>query len=257
MAFDSVRVAAVGDLHCTTDSAGKISAVLASVNDAADVLLLCGDLTDYGTPDEVKVLVRELAAVRIPMLAVLGNHDHEAGKPEVVTSALTDAGVKVLDGGTCVLHGVGFAGIKGFCGGFGRGTLGHWGEPQIKAFVQTAIDEELKLESALARLHMVPTRVVLMHYAPVRATVIGEPEEIHAFLGCSRFEEPLGRNEVAAVFHGHAHRGSPEGKAHARGTPVYNVAHPLLKRHFPDGPGYRVVDIPVVAVRDEVLPAAS
>lgn len=252
-----VRVAAVGDLHCTRDSTGKIGAVLASANEAADVLLLCGDLTDYGTHDEVKILVRELQSVRVPMIAVLGNHDHESGKPEDVVSALEDAGIKVLDGGTTVVKGIGFAGIKGFSGGFGRGTLGHWGEAATKRFVQEAIDEELKLETALARIHMVPTKVVVMHYSPIRATVIGEPEEIHAFLGCSRLEEPLGRNAVDAVFHGHAHRGTLEGKTHARGIPVYNVAWPLLRRMHPEGPAYRVVELDVLPIPEEEVRAAS
>jgi Icc-related predicted phosphoesterase len=253
----TVRLAAVGDLHCTKESTGKIGSALASVNDAADILLLCGDLTDYGTPEEVKTLVRELMVIRVPIIAVLGNHDHEVGKSEEVAAALTDAGVKVLDGSTTVMKGIGFAGIKGFAGGFGRGTLGHWGEPAIKRFVQEAIDEELKLETALARLHMIPTRVVVMHYSPIRATVMGEPEEIHAFLGCSRLEEPLGRNAVAAVFHGHAHRGTLEGKTHARGTPVYNVAAPLLRRSFPDGPVYRVVEVEVEPIAEDEVRASA
>jgi Icc-related predicted phosphoesterase len=251
MSASQVRIAAVGDLHCNKDSVGKIGAGLATVNDAADVLLLCGDLTDYGTSDDVRIFVRELAVVRIPIIAVLGNHDHESGKSDEVARALEDSGVKVLDGSTHVALGIGFAGIKGFCGGFGRGTLGHWGEAEIKRFVQTAIDEELKLETALARLRMIPTRVVLMHYSPIRATVLGEPEEIHAFLGCSRLEEPLGRNAVAAVFHGHAHRGTLEGKTHARGTPVYNVAQPLLKRLAPDAPPFRVVEVTAEPIAEE------
>jgi Icc-related predicted phosphoesterase len=252
-----LRIAAVGDLHCTKDSTGKIGSALSSASDVADVLLLCGDLTDYGTHDEVKVLIRELQSVRIPMIAVLGNHDHESGKPEEITDLLCDAGIKVLDGGTVIVKGVGFAGIKGFSGGFGRGTLGHWGEAATKRFVQEAIDEELKLETALARIHMVPTKVVVMHYAPIRATVIGEPEEIHAFLGCSRLEEPLGRNQVDLVFHGHAHRGTLEGKTHARGTPVYNVAWPLLRRAMPEGPAYRVVEVEVRPIPEEEARASS
>lgn len=247
----TLRIAAVGDLHCGKQSMGKIAPTLAGINEAADILLLCGDLTDYGTIEEAKVLARELTAVRVPIVAVLGNHDYEAGRPDDVTNILGDAGVRMLDGGTFVHMNVGFAGIKGFCGGFGRGTLGHWGEPALKRFVQEAIDEELKLETALARLHTIPTRVVLMHYAPVRATVIGEPEEIHAFLGCSRLEEPLGRYSVAAVFHGHAHRGTHEGKTHARATPVYNVAWPLLHRLAPDRPGYRVVSVDVEPPEDD------
>ncbi len=251
MTTSKLRIAAVGDLHCAKDSAGRIAPIFTGIQDVADVLLLCGDLTDYGTLEETKILLRELAGVRIPMIAVLGNHDHESGKGEEVASALSDGGIQVLDGGTCVLKGVGFAGVKGFCGGFGRGTLGFWGEPVLKKFVQEAIDEALKLETALTRLHMIPTRVVVMHYAPVRATVIGEPEEIHAFLGCSRLEEPLGRAEVAAVFHGHAHRGTLEGFAHARKTPVYNVARPLLSRAFPEKPPYRVVEIDVTPPPEE------
>ncbi|NUP06683.1 MAG: metallophosphoesterase [Polyangiaceae bacterium] len=253
---ERLRIAAIGDLHCGKESSGVIARALAGVSEAADVLLLCGDLTDYGTLEEAKILAREVAGIRIPILGVLGNHDFESDKAEEVTSILADAGVRILDGGTFMHRDVGFAGIKGFCGGFGRGTLGHWGEPVLKRFVQEAIDEELKLETALARLHMVPTRVVLMHYSPVRATVIGEPEEIHAFLGCSRLEEPLARNAVAAVFHGHAHRGTPEGKTHARGTPVYNVAWPLTRRLAPERPAYRVIEIDVVPPEEDV-PVAS
>jgi Icc-related predicted phosphoesterase len=246
----TVRIAAIGDLHCSRDTASGIGRALSPVNEAADVLLLCGDLTDYGTTEEARLLARELASVRIPILAVLGNHDYESDKEDDVRAILSAASVRVLDGGTCVELGIGFAGIKGFCGGFGRGTLGHWGERVTKRFAMAAIEEELKLETALVRLHMVPTRVVLMHYAPVRATVIGEPEEIHPFLGCSRLEEPLARNAVRAVFHGHAHRGTLEGVTHARGTPVYNVAWPLVRRTFPRGPAFRVIEIEVKAFDD-------
>jgi Icc-related predicted phosphoesterase len=256
MADATVRIAAVGDLHCSKDSGGRIASALSTVSEAADILLLCGDLTDYGTEDEARLLAKELAGVRIPMIGVLGNHDHEVGKPEIVTRILSEAGVRMLDGETVVMKGIGFAGIKGFCGGFGRGTLGHWGEAVLKRFVQEAIDEELKLESALARLRNISTRVVVMHYSPIRGTVLGEPEEIHAFLGCSRLEEPLGRNSVSAVFHGHAHRGTPEGKTHARETPVYNVAWPLLRRTYPERPPFRVIELPP-SVIDESVPSAA
>jgi Icc-related predicted phosphoesterase len=166
--------------------------------------------------------------VRIPTIAVLGNHDYESGKPEDVREPLCDAGVKVLDGGACELLGVGFAGVKGFCGGFGRGTLGAWGERAIKSFVQESLDEAMKLESALARLRT-RRKVAVLHYSPIQATVEGEPPEIYPFLGTSRLEGPLNRYPVDAVFHGHAHRGSPEGRT-VGGTPVYNVALPLLRR---------------------------
>lgn len=236
-----IRIAAVGDLHCTKASAGALSPWLSSVNAEADVLLLCGDLTDYGTAEEVQVLSKELSVVRVPMLAVLGNHDYESGQADHVANALSDAGVKVLCGDTAEILGVGFVGTKGFAGGFGSHTMGHWGEPSIKRFVQDAIDESLKLEAGLARLRS-EHRVVLLHYAPIRATVEGEPPEIHAFLGCSRLEEPLLRYPVSAVFHGHAHRGQLEG-ATSKGTPVYNVAAPLLRRSFPDRAPFRVIEL--------------
>jgi Icc-related predicted phosphoesterase len=221
-----VRVAAVGDTHCTKASTGKLQMIFESVHERADVLVLCGDLTDHGSPEEAHVLAREVQHARVPVVAVLGNHDYEAGCPEKVTQALEEVGVQVLDGDACEVHGIGFAGVKGFLGGFGRGTLGFWGEGPVKAFVQAAIDEALKLEQAIGHLKT-QRRVVLMHYAPIEATCQGERNEIYPYLGCSRLEEPLLRNPVDVVFHGHAHRGSHEGKT-ATGIPVFNVSLPLL-----------------------------
>jgi Icc-related predicted phosphoesterase len=237
-----VRVAAVGDVHCGKGSQGALQPLFAQIARDADVLVLCGDLTDYGLPEEARVLVGELSALRMPVVAVLGNHDYESGQQDEVRKIVCDAGVQVLDGESCEVHGVGFAGIKGFGGGFGRGTLGHWGEPAIKAFVQEAIDEALKLETALARLRT-PQRIAVMHYSPIRETVASEPSEILPFLGCSRLEEPLSRYPVQAVVHGHAHGGDPEG-ATAAGVPVYNVSLPLLRRHHPEGPHYRLIELP-------------
>ena len=162
--------------------------------------------------------------MKIPILAVLGNHDYESGNAEEVKKILTEARVRVLDGDAVEIHGVGFAGVKGFGGGFGRRTLEPWGEDATKAFVQEAVSEALKLESALARLRT-PQRVAVLHYAPIEATVEGEPREIFPFLGSSRLEEPLNRYGVTVAFHGHAHRGAPEGRTSA-GIPVYNVAMP-------------------------------
>jgi Icc-related predicted phosphoesterase len=237
-----VRLAALGDTHIRKTSQGALQPVLATVNDNADVLLLCGDLTDYGLPEEAHVLAKELMGVRIPMVGVLGNHDYESSHEQEVCKILTDAGVHVLDGETVEINGVGFAGTKGFVGGFGRGTLGAWGEKGIKAFVQEAIDEAMKLESALARLRT-PQRIALLHYSPIRATVEGEPLEIFAYLGTSRLEEPLNRYPVNAVFHGHAHHGAPEGRT-SKGIPVFNVAMPLLRSVFPNHPPVRIVEIP-------------
>ena len=230
----TVCLAAVGDTHIRKTSQGALKAVLAPVNGAADILLLCGDLTDYGLPEEAQVLAKELSAVDIPMVGVLGNHDYESGQQTEVCRILTDAGVKILDGESVEIAGVGFAGAKGFAGGFGRATLGGWGERAIKSFVQEALDETLKFESALARLRT-RRRVALLHYSPIAATVQGEPPEIYPWLGTSRLEEPLNRYPVDVVFHGHAHSGSPEGRTQS-GVLVFNVALPLLKSRYPERP---------------------
>jgi Icc-related predicted phosphoesterase len=243
MAGSVVRVAALADLHCTKTSQGAFQALFARVAEAADVVLIAGDLTDYGLPDEARVLAKELASVRIPIAAVLGNHDIESGKADEVRQTLTDAGVVVLDGDACEMQGIGIAGVKGFGGGFGQRALGPWGETIIKQFVREAVDEALKLEAALARLrtnHL----VALLHYSPVQATVEGEPLEIYPFLGSSRLEEPISRYPVSLVVHGHAHRGRLEGATKA-GVPVYNVSMPLLTRSFTDRPPFRVFEVPV------------
>ena len=236
-----VRIAAMSDVHVSKTSHGALAPILAQVAERADVLVLCGDLTDYGTADEARVLVRELGALRLPTIAVLGNHDYESGHPEQVVDALRDVGVTVLDGDSHEVHGIGFAGVKGFCGGFGRATLGSWGEPSVKAFVQEALAETLKLETALARLRT-PQKVAVLHYAPVRDTVEGEPLEIFPFLGCGRHEEPLLRYKVAATFHGHAHNGTPEGRLQ-NGAPVYNVALPLLRKRDPDALPVKFIEL--------------
>lgn len=244
-----VRIAAAADLHCTKTSAGQLSPLLVRMTETADILLLCGDLTDFGLPEEAGILARELNAVKVPIVAVLGNHDYESGKQDDVRKILLDAGVRMLDGDACEIEGVGFAGVKGFAGGFGRATLGAWGEETIKRFVQEAMNETMKLEAALARLRM-PQRIALLHYAPIQATVEGEPPEIYPFLGCGRLAEPLHRYGVTAVFHGHAHRGTPEAKTND-GIPVYNVSMPLMKRHWPDRPPCRIFEIPIRAIREE------
>jgi Icc-related predicted phosphoesterase len=238
-----VRVAAVGDLHCRKDSQGAFQSLFTRMAEA-DVVALCGDLTDYGLPEEARVLARELTtAVKVPVVAVFGNHDYESGHAEEVASILTDAGVRVLDGDGVEIAGVGFAGVKGFAGGFGQHALQSWGEPVLKQFVREAVEEALKLEAALARLRAA-RRVAVLHYSPIRATVDAEPAEIHAFLGSSRLEEPINRYETAAVVHGHAHHGSPEGRTSA-GIPVFNVSIPVLATAFPGQPPYRLLEIAV------------
>jgi Icc-related predicted phosphoesterase len=214
---------------------------MSQIATTADVLVITGDLTDYGLADEARGLVKDLmAVVRIPIVAVLGNHDFESGAEQEIHKILLEAGVCVLDGDACEIQGVGFAGVKGFAGGFGRGALGPWGEQIIKMFVHEAVNETLKLESALARLRT-DKKVVVLHYSPIEATVEGEPREIFPYLGCSRLEEPLGRYGVTAVVHGHAHKGSPEGRT-STNIPVYNVALPLMRKTTPDAP-FRILDV--------------
>ena len=237
-----VRVAAIADLHCTKTSQGAFQSLFARVSESADVVLIAGDLTDYGLPEEAMVLAKELTALRIPAAAVLGNHDVESGKTAEVRQILVDAGLIVLDGETCELQGIGIAGVKGFGGGFGRRALGPWGETIIKQFVHEAVDEALKLEAALARLRT-KQLVALLHYAPIQETAEGEPLEIYPFLGSSRLEEPIGRYPVSFVLHGHAHRGQLEGKTQT-GVPVYNVSMPLLTRTFADRLPFRVFELP-------------
>jgi Icc-related predicted phosphoesterase len=240
-----VRIAAVGDLHCPRIPLTVIQPVFAHVAPRADVLLLCGDLTDHGTEDEARLLAKELTAAKIPTIAVLGNHDYEAGKPEMVTNVLREVGVHVLDGDSVEIAGIGFAGVKGFAGGFGERALQPWGEPSIKAFVHEAVGEALKLESALAKLRT-PLRVAILHYSPIHVTLEGEPAEIYAFLGSSRLEEPLTRYPIAAAFHGHAHRGRLEGRTRD-GAPVYNVSLPLLQSLAPDRPPVHIVELALPA----------
>jgi Icc-related predicted phosphoesterase len=240
---DTIRIAAVADVHYAKGSQGTLQPLFAQITQRADILVLPGDLTDYGLAEEARVLARDLtAAVKIPIVAVLGNHDYESNESTEITRILTDAGVHMLDGDAVEIHGVGFAGVKGFAGGFGRGTLGPWGEPAVKQFVQEGVSEALKLESALARLKT-EHRIAVLHYAPIVGTVEGEPVEIYPWLGTSRLEEPLTRYQVSAVVHGHAHRGAPVGKT-STGIPVYNVAINVLRANYPDQPTFRIIEVP-------------
>lgn len=236
-----VRIAAVSDLHLGRLPRTSFHGLFTEIEERADVLCLCGDLTDTGLPDDARVLVKELSEIKLPKIAVLGNHDHEAGRADEMKQVLSDGGVRVLDGDAFETNGIGFAGVKGFAGGFGRRTLGPWGERAIKDFVQEAINEALKLETALARIRS-ERRVVLFHYSPIAGTVEGEPLEIYPFLGSSRLEEPLARHAVDVVFHGHAHHGAPEGRT-AGGALVYNVSMSLLQRVYPDRAPFRIVEL--------------
>jgi Icc-related predicted phosphoesterase len=249
-----VRIAAVGDFHCGVEDVGKYREHFARVNEEADVLLLAGDLTRRGTPPEIRVVLGELADVRIPILAVLGNHDHESGRVEEAKALLRENDrIHLLGSEPFELNEhVGIAGVKGFMGGFGRWTLTAFGEAATKEFVGTTIEEAQTLEFALRRLPT-PIRVVLLHYSPTVDTVMGEPETIHAFLGNDRLAEPIDRFGATVVFHGHAHHGTFSGKT-AGGVPVYNVSLSLIRQ---EGVGemYYVYEIPIPPDAEREPPA--
>lgn len=239
-----VRVAAIADVHCARNSRGEYQKLFNQIAESADVLVICGDLTDHGLPEEAEALAKELSvAAKLPTVAVLGNHDFESGKEQEVCRILGDAGVTILDGDAKEIRGVGFAGVKGFCGGFGRGTLSAFGEPAIKDFVKESLNEVMKLETALQRLQTTQ-RVAVLHYAPTRETVEGEPPEIFPFLGSSRLEEPLNRYQVTVALHGHAHKGAPDGHT-STGIPVYNVSMPVMKAAYPNRPAFRLLEMHV------------
>lgn len=238
MEVRKTRIAAVGDIHVKESDKGKWVDYFKEVSQKADVLIIAGDLTDTGDEVEADILADELKSCTIPVVAVLGNHDFEKGRHKLIRQILLKQGVHILDGEAVILEGVGFAGVKGFGGGFGKQMLSFFGEGAMKAFVQEAVDEALHLERALSRLDAENTnikKVAVMHYSPIKDTVIGEPEAIFPFLGCSRLSEPLNRHKVVAAFHGHAHIGTLEGTT-ANGIKVYNVAKPILAKQ--DQPFY-------------------
>ena len=238
----TLRIAALADIHYERDSSGERKEVLSRASGETDVLLICGDLTSYGLEREAEVLAEDLQTyVDVPAIAVLGNHDYEDGQEEAIREVVEEAGVSVLDGESVTVEGVGFAGVRGFGGGFGEWAVGAWGEDILKQFVQEGANEALKLEAALKRLQT-KQRVVLTHYAPIRETVKGESPEIFPFLGSSRLEDVLDQFGVRAAFHGHAHAGSPEGHT-SQEVPVYNVSLPVLEGAYPERPPFRVLEV--------------
>jgi Icc-related predicted phosphoesterase len=237
-----LRIAATADIHYGKHSKGKATDLFERASKAADLLLICGDVTDYGLPEEAELLAADIRAhARLPVVSVLGNHDFESAQPAAVRAALEAANVTVLDGEAIEIDGNGFAGVCGFGGGFGRRMLNAWGEPLIKSFVQEAIDQAVRLEQALAKLQT-ERRIVLLHYSPIRATVQGEDPEIFPFLGSTRLEEPINRFRVDLVLHGHAHNGTQDG-ATATGIPTHNVSLPLLTKADSSSPGFRLFEI--------------
>jgi Icc-related predicted phosphoesterase len=234
-----LRIAAIGDIHFDGSRDGALRDLFSDVHRNADVLALCGDLTTHGRPEQMRAFVEELAGVQVPVVAVLGNHDFESDAVGECTKILCDADVVVLDGTNTVIEGIGFAGTKGFAGGFGRGALGPFGEPLIKEFVNAAVEEALKLERALQQLRT-DVRIVILHYSPMAETLAGEPEPIYPFLGSSRLLQPIDTLGAAAVFHGHAHHGELTAET-PTGIPVFNVAKPLLNAADMN---YRIFTVP-------------
>src|SRR2546422_5277574 len=240
MASEEMRIAATADLHFTAQRYSALRDQLNQVRDEADLLVLAGDLTNFGQPAEMEPLLNALVRLRVPTVAVLGNHDYESGREVELMRMMTAEGIKVLDGSAYERDGVGFAGTKGFVGGFGRGVLTAFGEPEVKAFVRASIDEAVKLERVMSQLRT-EKRVVVLHYSPIAETVQGEAPEIFPFMGTSRLAEVVDRHGADLVVHGHAHNGRTEGHT-VTGVPVHNVAISLLQAQQPSMV-YRVFDL--------------
>jgi Icc-related predicted phosphoesterase len=236
----TIMVAAIGDLHVRETSERRYRDMFAEISDLADVLVLAGDLTDFGKTSEAELLAEDLRACTIPAVGVLGNHDYECGHPEKVVEILAQAGVTLLDQQAVEIEGVGFAGVKGFIGGFGRAELDPFGEAAIKTFVEESAGEARKLEHQLRTLRTERVMAIL-HYAPIPETIEGEPLEIFPFLGSSRLAQAVDRfDNVKAVVHGHAHRGRYEGRTPG-GVPVYNVAQFVVNAEL--GRPYALLEI--------------
>jgi Icc-related predicted phosphoesterase len=223
-----MRLAAVADIHLSEkDREGDIRQ-FSIVNELADALVIAGDFTNHGMPEEMRVCLSVLEHIHVPIIAVLGNHDHESGHQDELAGMLRLAGVHLLDGHCYEVDNVGFAGTKGFCGGFAPHEILPFGEQGIKTFVEIAEREAIKLDYGLAQIQG-KTKVSITHYAPILETIIGEPEPIFPFLGSSRLERALERHKPALALHGHAHHGIFCAQTKS-GIRVFNVALPILRQ---------------------------
>jgi hypothetical protein len=229
-----MRLAAVADIHLKAEDREKNVRQFSVVNELADALVIAGDFTNHGKPEEMRACLAVLEHVRVPIVAVLGNHDHESGNQDELAGMLRLAGVHLLDGQCHEIDGVGFAGTKGFCGGFAPYELMPFGEGGIKTFVEIAEREAIKLDYGLAQLHT-PIKIAITHYAPIKETVIGEPEPIFPFLGSSRLQRALDRHKPNLALHGHAHKGTFSAES-SSGTRVCNVALHLLRERGEEHP---------------------
>ena len=222
-----MKIAATADIHTRVGDAGRLHALVQDAAHDADVLAIGGDLTDLGRLEQVEVLLKVLGTCSIPILATLGNHDYESGNAAELSRLIGESNVYLLDRSSIVIDGVGFSGVKGFCGGFDGNLANSFGEELFKAWVTEGVLEAEALRNELQRLET-ERRVAVLHYAPIRATVEGEPPEIHAFLGTSHLARALDEGGATVAFHGHAHHGSFKGKTPG-GVPVFNVSLPVLE----------------------------
>lgn len=235
-----MRIAATADIHARVGDLGRLRIMVEGATRDADVFVIGGDLTDLGQPEQARVLIEALDGCPIPVVATLGNHDHESGDAAGISRLFEESGVYLLDRSSVVIDGVGFSGVKGFCGGFDRNLANAFGEDLFKAWVNEGRRDADALESELRSLET-ERRVAVVHYAPIRATVEGEPPEIHAFLGTSHLARALDEGGATIAFHGHAHAGSFEGRT-PDAVPVYNVSVPVLTKSGFELP-YRVFEV--------------
>jgi uncharacterized protein len=234
VAGTTIRIAAAGDIHCSEAERPRIEAAFARLDDRVDLVLLAGDLTTHGEPEQALVLADACRGLGIPVFAVLGNHDWHANRRDEVAAVLAAAGIRVLERGwrTCTVRdvGVGVAGTKGFIGGFPDSELPDFGEPLLRRVYAETSAEVDALEDGLAAIDDCALRIALLHYSPAESTLEGERRTIWSFLGSERLARPIERHRPDLVLHGHAHGGTFAGALD--GVPVYNVAVPVMGRDF-------------------------
>jgi len=230
----SIRVAAAGDVHCSEANREQIAAAFAEIDGTVDMILLAGDLTTHGEPEQAAVLADACRDLTTPVFTVLGNHDWHADSRDELVAVLEETGITVLDPGHAICRPkdieVGIVGAKGFGGGFPGSHVAHFGEPSMRALYDEATVEVEALEQGLEAVATCPLRIVLLHYSPTEETLRGEPEGIWTYLGTDRLAAPIAEHEPDLVLHGHAHAGTFEGKVGE--VPVYNVSVPVMRRDF-------------------------
>jgi Icc-related predicted phosphoesterase len=229
-----IKVAAAGDVHAGGAGDERFHAVFADAAREADLILLAGDLTLHGDPQEVGALTEAVRAVEVPVVAVLGNHDWHGNRCDELVEILDRSGIRVLDKESTIVDvegaSVGVAGVKGFVGGFPDASLPDFGEPSLRRVYAETTDEVEGLARALEEISSCDVRIALLHYAPTSATIEGEPPGIWAFLGSDRLAVPIAQHRPDIVFHGHGHMGTFEGAIGE--VPVYNVAQPVIGKDF-------------------------